>query len=199
MKLGLYGGSFDPIHYGHLRPVQETRAALGLDRVIYLPTARPPHKPQRDGASPLARFVMVELALLGEAGLYASPLELEDRVTYTIETLEHFHHEQVDADLVLIMGGDSLVQLDTWRAWRRILQIAEIAVLERPEGDAPEPSAELRRALEGARIHRIANSPVDISSTQIRQQVAARSAAARQYLPPLVLDYIEKYDLYRKA
>lgn len=199
MRIGLYGGSFDPIHYGHLRPVQAAGAALGLDKVIYLPTARPPHKPRRSGASALARFAMVELALLAESGLFASPLELVDRVTYTIDTLDHFRQQQPDATLVLILGSDSLLRLDSWRTWRRILQTAEIAVLERPAGDNPEPSAELREALRKARIHRIKNPPVNISSTEIRHRFATRSGDVQQFLPPLVVDYIEKYDIYPKA
>ena len=197
MKLGLYGGSFDPIHNGHLGPVKEARDVLGLDRVIYLPTARPPHKLHRKAASAMARFTMVELALLDETALFVSPLELVDRVTYTVEALEHFRRHQPDDDLVLILGRDSLVQLDSWRQWRRILQLADIAVLERPANDERQPSPELREALEATRIHRIGNLPVNVSSTEIRQWIAAGRNDAEPFLPPLVLNYIEKYDLYR--
>ena len=92
MKLGLFGGSFDPIHRGHIDPVREAKRTLGLDRVLYLPTARPPHKPGRVLTPAYARYAMVEMALLGEDGLYASTHELTpDRPAYTVETLEHFH------------------------------------------------------------------------------------------------------------
>src|SRR5947208_4241718 len=102
MKVGLFGGSFDPIHRGHIEPVRKARRALGLDRVIYLPTARPPHKPGGALAPAPARYAMVELALLFEDGLCASAYELTaDRPAYTIETLEHFRAELPDAELFL--------------------------------------------------------------------------------------------------
>ena len=100
MKIGLFGGSFDPIHRGHVEPVREARRRLGLERVIYLPTATPPHKPRRALAPALARFAMVELALLGEEGLYVSAHELTpERPAYTVETLEHFRRQMPEAEL----------------------------------------------------------------------------------------------------
>ncbi len=197
MKLGLYGGSFDPIHFGHLEPAREAREALNLDRVIYLPTARPPHKLRRAGASALARFTMAELALLEDLQSVVSPLELEDRVTYTIETLEHFRREHPEAQLFLIIGSDSLQQLDTWRDWRSILNVAELAVLERPTPNPLELSNKLATALDRSRVHHIENAPVAVSSTEIRRRLAARSNDLNQLVPPLVLNYIHKYDLYR--
>ncbi len=200
MKIGLYGGSFDPIHHGHIRPVREARDALGLDRVIYLPTARPPHKPRRTPAPALARYVMVELALLGEERMSVSTLELADRVTYTIETLKHFRRLEPEARLFLILGSDSFARLDTWRQWREILTLAELAVLERPgvaETGHHEPSAELLEALEDARVHRIRNAPVAVSSTAVRRRLAEHSEDLPQLVPTLVLDYIVKYGLYQ--
>ena len=195
MRIGLYGGSFDPIHDGHIRPVREAREALGLDRVIYLPTARVPHK-EGSAAPALARYVMVELALLGEPKTEVSGLEMEDRVTYTVETLEHFRRREPEAELFLILGSDSLARLDGWRRWRDILSLAELAVLERP-GEDREPSPELRSALKKARVHRVANAPVAVSSTAIRRRIATHPQDLRRHLPSLVLDYIAKYDLYR--
>ncbi len=199
MKIGLYGGSFDPIHYGHLRPVREARRALGLERVIYLPTARPPHKRRREGAPALARYAMVELALLGEEGLFVSTLEMADRVSYTVDTLRHFRRREPGAQLFLILGSDAFAELDTWREWREILELAELAVLERP-GDHDRPAARgraARYASRGARIHRVANAPVSVSSTEVRRRIAAREPGLRDLVPPLVLDYVAKYDLYR--
>lgn len=196
MKIGLYGGSFDPIHFGHIRPAREAREALGLDRVIYLPTAKSPHKEDRE-APALARYVMVELALLDEPKTRVSAFEMENRVTYTIETLEHFRRQEPRARLFLILGNDSFVRLDTWREWRRILQLAELAVLERAGDEGREPSPELRAALADARVHRVANAPVTVSSTGLRRRIATHSDDLSQLVPPLVLDYVRKYDLYR--
>ncbi len=202
MRIGLCGGSFDPIHYGHLRPVREAREALALDRVIYLPTARSPHKPTRKGAPALARYAMVELALLGDEDFAVSTFELGEGVSYTVDTLEHFHRQQPVATLFLILGSDSFVRLATWRRWRRILELAELAVLERPGAPAHQIPPELGEALDHARVHRVQNTPVAASSTDVRHRLAARSGAVpsqdlRQLVPPLVLDYIAKYDFYR--
>ncbi len=136
MKLGLFGGSFDPIHLGHITPVRAARRELGLDRVIYLPTARPPHKPDRILAPAHARYAMVELALLDEEGLYASAHELTlERPAFTIETLEHFRREMPDAELFLLIGGDSLADLHHWVRWREIPAAARLVVLARPGWD----------------------------------------------------------------
>ena len=197
LKIGLYGGSFDPIHRGHLQPVAEALDRLGLDRVVYLPTARPPHKTRRELASPRARCTMVELALLAEPRMRVCDLELrEDRISYTVDTLEHFRSRHPEARLFLVLGHDSFVQLPAWRRWRDVLALAELAVLERPGEPRPVP-AELARELDEDRVHRVANAPVDASSTHVRRLLAARSADVERLVPRLVLDYIDKYDLYR--
>ncbi|MDH3405204.1 MAG: nicotinate-nicotinamide nucleotide adenylyltransferase, partial [Acidobacteriota bacterium] len=118
MRLGLYGGSFDPIHYGHVRPVLKAVERLQLDRVLYLPTARPPHKAEGPFASPLHRFVMVELALLDHDRLQVSDFELVERPAYTVETLEGFAARFPEAQLHLLLGSDSLAAIESWRRWR---------------------------------------------------------------------------------
>lgn len=197
MKIGLYGGSFDPIHYGHIHPVREACDALALDQVIYLPTAKPPHKRQRKPAPALARYAMVELALLAEKDFVVSTFELGNEVTYTIDTLEHFRRQHPAARLFLILGSDSFTELDTWREWRKLLEIAELAVLERPGNSTDKMSGQLKAAIESTRVHHIANTPIAASSTVIRRRIAARSDDLHQLTSPLVLDYMAKYDLYR--
>ncbi len=208
IRLGLFGGSFDPIHRGHVRPVQEARRRFGLERVIYLPTANPPHKQDPESApvaSPAARYAMVEMALLEEKGLYVSDLELRpDGPSYTVDTLEHFARREPSADLVLILGSDSLAQLPTWRRWRDLLELARLVVLTRPgneiAGLRAELAPELREGLDGGAIDVIEDGLVDVSSTVIRDRLAAgeRSEAwMEKWMAPLVVDYIEKYDLYR--
>jgi nicotinate-nucleotide adenylyltransferase len=200
MRIGLFGGSFDPIHCGHVAPVQAARAALGLDRVFFLPTAHPPHKTGRRFAPPLARFAMVEMALLDEEGLFVSTWELRDEASYSVETLEHFTHELPGADLHLILGSDSLADLTTWRRWDELTGLARLVVLARPGWDPAAVRAGLAPALQEAwdvgRIVAVEHPPVDVSATAIRAALAAGDAPPPGCLDTRVLDYARKYRLY---
>ena len=202
MKLGLFGGSFDPIHMGHIRPVREAKRQLGLDRVVFLPTAVPPHKPGRQFASPHARYTMVELAVLREEGLEVSPLELTpEHPCYTVDTLRHFQRTCPDAELYLLVGGDGFAELDTWRHWQEIPNLSRLAVLTRSDWEL----AQIRARLPGAiaelaasdRVHFVPNEAVDISATEIRQGLASGGEPPEGAVPELVLEYIRKYSLYQ--
>ncbi|HEX4966740.1 MAG TPA: nicotinate (nicotinamide) nucleotide adenylyltransferase [Thermoanaerobaculia bacterium] len=200
MKIGLFGGSFDPIHRGHVEPVREARRLLGLERVIYLPTAKPPHKPRRALAPAHARFAMVELALLAEEGLFASAYELTpDRPAYTVETLAHFRREMPEAELHLLIGGDSFVEFHHWVRWPEIAAAARLVVLARPgwdlESQALDPGvAALART---DRVVILRQPPVDVSSTRLREMLAAGLPLPQGAVPELVVRYVQKYDLYR--
>lgn len=203
MKIGLFGGSFDPIHRGHLEPVRQARALLKLDRVLYLPTAKPPHKPNRSLAPPHARFAMVELALLHEEALFASPHELTpERPSYTVETLEHFTRDLPGAELHLLLGADSFYDLHRWVRFRDILSLARLVVLARPgrEIDPAAVPAELRDLLDppdNDRLSILAQEEVPVSSTRLRELLSRDEPIPEGWLPDLVLDYIGKYRLYR--
>ena len=200
VNIGLFGGSFDPIHRGHVEPVQEARRLLGLERVIYLPTATPPHKPRRALAPAHARFAMVELALLGEEGLYVSAHELTpDRPAYTVETLEHFRREMPEAELHLLIGGDSFADFHHWVRWPEIAAAARLVVLARPgwelEPHSLDPGvAALART---DRVILLRQPPVDVSSTRLRELLAAGLPLPAGAVPELVVRYVQKYDLYR--
>ncbi|MEM8960621.1 MAG: nicotinate (nicotinamide) nucleotide adenylyltransferase [Acidobacteriota bacterium] len=198
MKIGLYGGTFDPIHSGHLQPVRDACKELTLDQVIYLPTGVPPHKAGDVLAPAWARFAMVELALLWDRRLVVSPWELREEASYTADTLRHFRALYPDAEITLIIGSDALPGLPTWRDWRSLLDVP-VAVLdrggeERPELDALDP--ELRQAVEQGKIRFLTNQPVTVSSTELRDLLARGELPRSGQLPRLVLDYIRKYDLY---
>lgn len=200
MKIGLFGGSFDPIHAGHVETVRAARQALDLERVIYLPTAQPPHKPGKKLAPALARYAMVELALLAEEGLFASPFELTfGRPAYTIDSLEHFRRTDPEAELHLLIGGDSFLELEAWWRWREIAETARLVVLTRPgsEFGAETLSPALADLLKTGRASVLADRTVDLSSTELRDRLGRGEEPPRSALHPLVLDYISKYRLYR--
>jgi nicotinate-nucleotide adenylyltransferase len=200
MKVGLFGGVFDPVHRGHLEPVIEARRQLELDVVYFLPTARPPHKGSGPWAPPLARYAMVELALLHLEGLEARTWELTlGRTAYTVETVERCRRELPAAELFLLVGADSLAALPTWRRWRDLLELVRLAVLRRPgwclEG-APQLAPELLEAQRQGRLSLVNNVAHDLSSTVLRAQLARGDTPAPGAIPPLVLDYLHKYKLY---
>jgi nicotinate-nucleotide adenylyltransferase len=199
VKLGLFGGSFDPIHTGHVLPVREALRALGLDRVLYLPTAHPPHKPRRVMAPPHARYAMVELALLGEEGLFASPYELTlDRPAYTVETLEHFRRQEPEADLHLLIGSDSFADLHHWVRWREIPSLARLVVLARPGWRLDESSlaVELQELARDERVVLLHQPPVDVSATRLRELFARGEQPPAGWVHESVIRYVQKYDLY---
>ncbi len=201
MKIGVFGGSFDPFHFGHLWPVREACRRLGLDRVLYLPTASPPHKPGRQQAPAWSRFAMVELALLREPALQVSPIELTPgRPAYTVDSLTRLGKEHPGDELWLILGGDNFAELPSWKSWRRLPRLARLAVLVRPGDEArleASWTSELRRLASSDRVAFVANRPVGISSTRLRDLLAAGKLPPPRTVPRVVLEYIRKYRLYR--
>lgn len=193
MKLGLYGGSFDPIHNGHLEPVRAAALELDLERVIYLPTAYPPHKRDRELASPRLRWLMCELAVLDDPTFEVSTHELIDRPSYTIETVEHFRRRHPDAELHLLIGEDSFRQLESWRRWRELSEVVRLVVLSRSEADA----ADAGPAVPADRVVFLSNPVVPWSSRQIREELARGGSPPPGSLPARVLQYVQKYRLYR--
>jgi nicotinate-nucleotide adenylyltransferase len=200
VKLGLFGGSFDPIHNGHVATVRAAQRALGLDKVLFLPTAVPPHKPGRVLAPAYARYAMVELALLGEEGLEASAHELTlGRPAYTIETLEHFRRERPEDELFLLLGEDSFVDLNHWVRYREIVEAARLVVLARPGWDYQSESVppELREIAASGRVTFLEQEQIDVSSTRLRELLRAGLPLPAERVPELVIRYLSKYTLYR--
>jgi len=202
MKLGIFGGTFDPIHSGHILPVRRARDVLGLDRVYYLPTARPPHKPGRQFVRSQRRFAMAELALLDEVDFEVSAWELTPgEFAFTVDTVERFHRREPTDELCVILGGDSFKQLTTWKRWRDIVRIASLAVLTRPgwdyksvEQSLPE---ELRDLVTAGKVTFVRNDPVETSSTELRHLFRTGSDIPANAMPELVVQYIRKYSLYK--
>jgi nicotinate-nucleotide adenylyltransferase len=212
LRIGAYGGSFDPVHLGHILPVEETRVRLGLDRILYVPAHQPPHKPASPSASAHHRFAMLALALEAYPDLLLSDFEVaRGGTTYTIETLRHLRAQQEDAEILLVLGSDSLAEIGTWRSFREILAEFRLAVVGREGFDRGglartlPPQVTARFAPEGAApagappeqtIFWSGNAPVTISSTWLRRAIPAGEDLSGS-LPASVAVYLRKHGLYR--
>ncbi len=213
--LGILGGTFDPIHCGHLELARELRAALDLSAVRFIPAGDPPHR-----AAPVApaahRLEMVELAIAGIAGLEVDAREiLRAGRSYTVPTLEELRREEPARPLALILGADAFLGLPTWHRWGELFALAHIVVVARPgvafDGTLPPLLADewkrrLRRdsaALASEPAGVIVTQPISahpISASAIRFQLARGAegiAAVRGLLPAAVLAYIDRNQLYR--
>ncbi len=199
-KLGLFGGSFDPIHNGHLHIARAFADELGLDNVIFLPAGEPYHKTApRTPAT--RRLAMVEAAIAGDARFAASDVDMvRDGATYSVDTVQIFRQHFADAALWWLMGMDSLLQLHTWKNWRTFARLTNIAVAARAGqslGHAPrELHAWLGQALQDGSL-KILSAPLrDVSSSAIRQRVAAGENIADD-VPDAVARLIAEWGVYR--
>jgi nicotinate-nucleotide adenylyltransferase len=214
--VGILGGTFDPIHYGHLRFASEVRAALGLAHVLMIPTGVPPHR-AAPVASPAQRLEMTRLACAEFQGLVADGCEVERAgPSYTVDTLESLHEQDRGRPLALLLGVDAFMGLAGWHRWERLFTLAHLVVVERP-GTAFDPDAlapqlrtqwerriatdpsRLSRQLAGA-IVRVPVAPQPISASALRAALAQGASGRAQVeglLPPAVLTYIDRNQLYR--
>jgi nicotinate-nucleotide adenylyltransferase len=211
--VGVLGGTFDPVHFGHLQIADEARKRLGLSRTFLVPAARPPHKPQPELSPAHHRLAMLRLAIEGRPGVEISMLELErSAVGYTIDTLRLIRDGLPSRDPVFIMGLDSLEQIATWRDWTKLLAEFDLAVVDRSEEGAEEAvlSAEVTRRLvrltggaangvadpgRGGRIFRLPVRPIPVSSSRIRERVCT-GRDITGLVPPSVARYIQRTGLY---
>lgn len=200
MRLGVFGGSFDPVHLGHLLLAETCREACQLDQVWFVPAAAPPHKRQRARAADQDRWAMVQLAVADWPHFVACGLELErGGISYTVETLESIQGQCPGAELFFLMGADSLRDFPTWRSPERILELATLAVVTR-EGSLVEPQAPFWDIRDGSVDRRtrwvgVEMPRIDLSSSELRERVrAGRSIRCRT--PPQVAQYIERQGVY---
>jgi nicotinate-nucleotide adenylyltransferase len=194
-SVGVLGGTFDPIHIGHLAAAEEVREVLGLERVLFVPAGIPPHKPGRLISAPHHRLAMVELAIAGNPSFEVSRVEL-DRTgpSYTVDTLEALSEGR---DLTLILSAESFRGLPSWQQPQRLLALARVAIVPRG-GLAPPGKSWLEEHFPGveARIVELDAPRLRLSATDIRARVAA-GRSIRYLVPDAVIDYIEDHDLYR--
>ncbi|HNJ76026.1 MAG TPA: nicotinate-nucleotide adenylyltransferase [Azospira sp.] len=217
--LGIFGGTFDPVHFGHLRLAGEAIAQLGLSGVRWIPAGQPRHRePPRVAA--VDRLQMVRLALAGDPRFSVDAAEVESgEASYTVPTLERLRAEfGPRRSLVLLLGADAYAGLPTWHHWRELFSLAHIAVTLRP-GHALAGLPSVLAAEHGRRllstpamlaqapaggIITFAMTPLDVSATQIRTVLAAaghtaRAARVSHLLPQAVIDYIDDRHLYQNT
>lgn len=196
-RLGVIGGSFDPPHVGHLVIASEAHARLGLERVLFVPAAAPPHKDLEQHAAADVRLEMTALAVADDSRFVESGLEIERGVVYTRDTLAAVAERFPGRDLVFIMGSDSLLQLETWHDPDGILARCTLAVAPR-SGDDREVVAAAAARWGAGRVTFLEAPPVGVSSSQIRARVA-EGLPIRYLVPDAVEEFIVERALYRCA
>lgn len=211
--LGVLGGTFDPIHFGHLRLAQELAGALGLARVRFIPTGTPPHRdyPKVSGAH---RLQMVRIAIAGNPVFEADDREIRrEGISYTYDTLTELRDELGQRPLCLLMGADAFAALTTWHRWQELFDLAHVVIAHRPGFRLQELQAGLPVPLRKIYLRRLAGAPsmlranagsivtreitaLDIAATHIRAMLA-QGSSPRYLAPDSVLEYIDHNHLYK--
>ena len=201
-RIGMLGGTFDPIHAGHLALARVALDQLGLDRILFVPAGQPPHKRGRPITPAEDRLAMVELAVAGESRFAVSRIEIDrPGPSYTADTADVLlagpETDEPPIELTVVLSAESFVDLPSWHEPARLLRLARIAVAPRPGHPAPTPSW-LAQRLPGFvdRVDVLEGPHLDISASDIRARIAA-GRSIEGLVPPPVVDYIEAHHLYR--
>ena len=182
-KIGIFGGTFDPIHHGHLILARDAVETLELDRVIFIPAAISPHKLDREPTPPAVRLEMVRAAIEGEPAFAVDAMELErPPPSYAIDTVETLRKREPAGDFFFLIGEDNVARLSTWHRFPELSQMVQFAVLDRSGLNTAHPYPAVRRHL-------------DISATDIRKRVAS-GRSIRYLVPPAVEKIIRARQLY---
>jgi nicotinate-nucleotide adenylyltransferase len=211
MRIGLLGGTFNPIHYGHLHIAEEVAKSCNLSQVWFIPTCRPPHKQLAGEVSFAHRLAMVEVALLDCPQFVSCAVEgARGGTSYSVETLEQLTADYPQHEYFFIMGFDSFQEIGLWKNYARLFELAHIVVTARPgfpdSLTAPLPVAIADRFCydsdsknlrfdTGFSLFKVAHTCRNISSTEIRQQLSMSRDVGEQ-VPPPVIEYIRTHDLY---
>jgi len=215
-RVGLLGGTFNPVHTGHLHAAEEVRRRAGLRRVLFIPSYIPPHKQSADIASPEDRYAMVRLAVKGHPAFEASAIEIEaPETSYSIVTLNKVKALHEDSRVFFILGIDAFMEIETWRSYRELLAQCQFIVISRPGHrldeargslsgdyagtilDLPESQSLTEDLADRYRIFLVPIAALDISSTDIRRRVR-RGQPITGLVPEAVDFYIRKKKLYQE-
>ena len=196
-RTALYGGTFDPVHLGHLEVARKVAELFALEQVVFIPAQLAPHKIGRPVTEPIHRYAMLALATQDDPRLRISTFELDapDR-RYTVDTVAEFQRRLGDdTELFFIMGADSWSEIKTWREWERLLHLTNHIVVTRPGYAAPPAPPELKERI--LFTDAVMN---DVSATNIRRLASAgRYDELAQMVPGSVANYIRKYEIYRDS
>ncbi len=225
-RIAFYGGSFDPLHIGHLAIARALCEQFSLDEFIFIPAFHAPHKKDRKPTSAFHRFAMIALATNDLANIEVSKMELElPERPYTVETLTRLKTELPNAEIFFVMGADSWADILTWREWEKVLTLVNIIVVTRPDYEISfaHVTDEIRSRIndlrgnfnakaqgrKDAKKSQIPNQKtqifitdavfIDVSATEIRQKIKENAKDWRENVPSSVAKYIEKYELYKKS
>jgi nicotinate-nucleotide adenylyltransferase len=198
--IGIMGGTFDPIHVGHLAVAEEAREALGLERVLFVPAGQPPHKLPGSVSAARDRVAMVELAIADNPAFELSTIELErEGPSFTVDTVEALAVAHPGTTLHLILSAETFAELPSWHEPDGLFEVARMAVVPREGYPAPDP-AWVGRAFPGRedRVDYLGGPRLGLSSTALRTRVAA-GRSIRYLVPPAVEAYIVEHQLYRST
>ncbi len=191
MKIGLMGGSFDPVHFGHLIAAQDVVEQFHLDRLLLVPAAQAPLKSNEVQSTATDRLAMMELAIEGDQRMEISDYELsKGGISYTIDTVKHFRAQYPDDALFWVIGGDQLPLLPKWKEIRELVEIVDFILMERPGYQAEVPSE-----VPALKLHRCQGHLIEISSSEIRER-RRRGLPLDYFCPQKVIAYIEEKRLY---
>jgi nicotinate-nucleotide adenylyltransferase len=200
MNIGILGGTFDPVHNGHLEIVREVKESFVLDRVLFVPAGQSPFKVDYDVTPAEQRLEMLRLALRNYPEYVISTIEVErPGISYTVDTLAELRRQyDADDELYFILGWDSLEKFGDWREPARIIELTTLVAVPRPGWTRPDPG-ELEKSVPGisSRVIFLEKPEIDISSTAIREMVAQEQSIDHM-VPQPAAEYIKKQTLYRK-
>lgn len=196
MKIGLFGGSFNPIHNGHINLATSVKDSLGLDKVILIPSKKSPHKDSSAYVSNTHRLNMCRLAIQGLRGFEVSDFEINrDTISYSIYTVEYFNSKYPNDILYLLIGSDMLLTFDTWKEYKRILSMVKLAVVSRQNGDMQSLLLKAQSLKPYGDAIILNTPPLEISSTEVRKKVAFNEECSC-ILDEKVVQYIKSNGLY---
>jgi len=218
-RVAIYGGTFDPVHNGHIEVARRVLQLFELDQVIFVPASVPPHKRNANITSAFHRFAMLALATEMDQSLLVSTIELDaPEQPYAVETVERVRHALgPKTELFFLMGADSWLEITSWHEWQRLLGLCHFIIVTRPGSDlrrvdhSKMPTrivdvlgrgrrqlTTMRKGIEEPHVLLTDAAMVDISATRIRSAAqSSDSAALKTMVPPQVADYIEKHGLYK--